>query len=300
VSENLLTGIIDEVKLLLKQSADRQGRIHLSPEVAEALSRIQNATSIQRLAVQPTISTVPVEPVSRHPATAIQEPAVPVATPGQDQAPASAPASTPTSAPGEAITGFALAKLAEQVRVCKKCSLCETRTQTVFGTGTPYAKIVFVGEAPGEEEDRRGEPFVGRAGELLTGIITKGMGLRREDVYICNVLKCRPPDNRTPNPAEVQQCEPYLIRQLELIKPKVICALGGVAAKCLLNTDDSVGKLRKSWHEYQGIPLRVTYHPAYLLRSPNMKKACWEDIQEIMRFLDIPIPPKDSKKSSTE
>lgn len=287
MSENTLTSIIDEVKLLLKQSADRRGVLRLSPEVAEALARIQKAPAAQHQtippAAPPTPTPSPAEPVTPLPSATSNEAITPAAT------------SEPESAPGEAITGFALAKLEEQVRVCRKCALCETRTQTVFGTGTPYAKLIFVGEAPGEEEDKRGEPFVGRAGELLTDIITKGMGLRREDVYICNVLKCRPPENRTPNPGEVQQCEPYLIRQLELIKPKVICALGGVAAKCLLNTDDSVGKLRKSWHEYQGIPLRVTYHPAYLLRSPKMKVPCWEDIQEIMRFLDIPIPTKETK-----
>lgn len=180
----------------------------------------------------------------------------------------------------------ALDELAAEVAGCTRCELCNGRTQTVFADGNPHAQVVFVGEAPGEQEDIQGVPFVGRAGQLLTDIIEKGMQLnRKRDTYICNVLKCRPPGNRNPNPEEMKQCEPYLVRQLELIKPKVIVALGGIASKALLNTDDSVGKLRGRWHEYHGIPLRVTYHPAYLLRSPGEKRKTWEDIQEIMKFL---------------
>ncbi len=173
-----------------------------------------------------------------------------------------------------------------EVASCTKCRLCETRTQTVFSDGNPRAKIVFVGEAPGEQEDRQGVPFVGRAGQLLTDIIEKGMNLdRQRDTYICNVVKCRPPENRNPDPEEMRKCEPYLVRQLELIKPQVIVALGGVAAKALLNSEETVGRLRGRWHEYRSIPLRVTYHPAYLLRSPNEKRKTWDDIQEVMKFL---------------
>jgi len=179
----------------------------------------------------------------------------------------------------------ALDLINEEVRACKKFSLHSTRTQTVFGSGNPLAQLVFVGEAPGAEEDRQGLPFVGRAGQLLTDIIVKGMKMKREDVYICNVLKCRPPGNREPNPIEVYHCEPYLIRQLELIKPKEICALGRVAAQTLLKTNDSIEKLRGKWHNYHGIPLRVTYHPAYLLRNPADKKKAWIDIQEVMKLL---------------
>ena len=168
---------------------------------------------------------------------------------------------------------------------CRKCGLCETRTQTVFSDGLPTAELVFVGEAPGADEDRQGVPFVGRAGQLLTDIIVKGMRLRREDVYICNVLKCRPPNNRDPLPSEKEQCEPYLVRQLELLKPKVICALGKHAANTLLRKDEATGRLRGKWHQYHGIPLRVTYHPAYLLRNPADKKLVWEDIQHVMRAL---------------
>lgn len=178
-----------------------------------------------------------------------------------------------------------LAALEEEVRPCTRCRLSAGRTQTVFGVGNPFAQLVFVGEAPGESEDRQGIPFVGRAGQLLTDIIVKGMKMRREDVYICNVIKCRPPENRNPAPDEVAMCEPYLVRQLELIRPRVICALGSYAAQCLLRTTDPVGRLRGRWHTYQGIPLRVTYHPAYLLRNPADKKKTWEDIKEVIRFL---------------
>jgi DNA polymerase len=150
---------------------------------------------------------------------------------------------------------------------------------------------VFVGEAPGENEDKQGIPFCGRSGDLLTDIIVKGMKMRREDVYICNVIKCRPPNNRDPLSAEKDACEPYLIRQLELVQPKVICALGGHAAKTLLKTDESTGRLRGKWHFYHGIPLRVTYHPAYLLRSPGEKKKTWEDIQEVMKVMSGELTP---------
>ncbi len=186
----------------------------------------------------------------------------------------------------------ALEALAAEVSDCTKCDLCHSRTQTVFADGSPTADLVFVGEAPGHNEDQQGIPFVGRAGQLLTDIIVKGMKMRREDVYICNVLKCRPPENRDPSPEEKRQCESYLIRQVELVRPKVICALGGHAAKTLLQTDESTGRLRGKWHFYHGIPLRVTYHPAYLLRSPGEKRKTWDDVQEIMKVLSGEIAPK--------
>jgi DNA polymerase len=184
----------------------------------------------------------------------------------------------------------ALAALAQEIAGCMRCRLCEGRTQTVFGDGNPQARLVFVGEAPGESEDRQGKPFVGRAGQLLTDIIVKGMRMERGDVYICNVIKCRPPGNRNPAPDEVAQCEPYLVRQLDLIRPAVIVALGAYAAQCLLKTTEAVGRLRGKWYEYQGIPLRVTYHPAYLLRNPEDKKKAWEDIKEVLKRLNGPSP----------
>lgn len=185
----------------------------------------------------------------------------------------------------------ALEALAAEVAACNLCSLCETRTQTVFGVGNPASEIVFVGEAPGAEEDRQGKPFVGRAGQLLTDIIVKGMKMRREDVYICNVLKCRPPENRDPNPEEVCRCEAYLLRQLDILRPKVICALGKYAAQTLLKSTAPVSRLRGQWWRYHDIPLRVTFHPAYLLRNPNDKRLCWDDIQEVMKVLNGEIAP---------
>jgi len=181
--------------------------------------------------------------------------------------------------------------LAETVRQCQQCDLCEGRIQTVFGQGSPTADLVFVGEAPGEEEDRQGLPFVGPSGQLFTDIITKGMKMKREDVYICNVIKCRPPNNRDPLPEEKDACEPYFLQQLDYVQPKVICALGGHAAKTLLKTDASTGSLRGKWHFYHGIPLRVTYHPAYLIRSPSEKAKTWVDIQEVMKVLNGEISP---------
>ena len=157
----------------------------------------------------------------------------------------------------------------------------------MFGVGNPRARLVFVGEAPGRDEDLRGEPFVGRAGQLLTEIITKGMKLRREDVYIANVIKCRPPENRNPEPDEVASCEPFLVRQLELIGPEVIVALGKFAVQSLLRTKAPITQLRGRWHDYHGIKLMPTFHPAYLLRNPADKRLVWEDIQKVMKALGI-------------
>ena len=160
---------------------------------------------------------------------------------------------------------------------CIKCSLHTTRTQTVFGIGNRKAQWMFIGEAPGADEDAKGEPFVGRAGQLLNAMIA-ALGLKREAVYIANVLKCRPPNNRDPQPSEVEQCEPYLVRQIALIQPKVIVALGRHAAHSLLKTDLALARLRGQVLSYQDIPLIVTYHPAYLLRTPSDKRKAWEDL----------------------
>ncbi len=168
-------------------------------------------------------------------------------------------------------------ELEAEVRVCTKCSLHTTRTQTVFGVGHRRASWMFIGEAPGADEDRQGEPFVGKAGQLLNAILF-AMGLKREEVYIANVLKCRPPGNRDPQPEEVAQCEPYLLRQIELIKPHLIVALGRHAAHSLLKTEVPLGKLRGQKLSYHGTPLFVTYHPAYLLRNPADKRKVWDDL----------------------
>lgn len=178
----------------------------------------------------------------------------------------------------------ALEALREELGDCRRCPLHQTRHRIVFGEGAPRAELVFVGEAPGADEDAQGRPFVGRAGQLLTKIIG-AMGLKREDVYICNILKCRPPGNRNPQPDEIAACEPFLIRQLQVIRPKVICALGTFSAHTLLKSEAPISVLRGCFHAYQGIPLMPTYHPAYLLRNPGAKKQVWEDVQMVMKAL---------------
>jgi len=177
------------------------------------------------------------------------------------------------------------AVLEQEVRECTRCGLHATRTQTVFGVGNRAAEWMFVGEAPGADEDRQGEPFVGRAGQLLNAMIG-ALGLKREAVYIANVLKCRPPNNRDPQVDEVEQCEPYLIRQIELIQPRLIVALGRHAAHSLLKTDMALSRLRGQQLNYQGIPLVVTYHPAYLLRTPTDKRKAWDDLRRARALIE--------------
>ncbi len=178
-----------------------------------------------------------------------------------------------------------LPELNAQICTCMKCALGSTRIKFVFGVGNPDADIVFVGEAPGADEDAQGEPFVGRAGQLLNKIL-EAIHFKREEVYICNILKCRPPNNRDPLQEEVDSCEPYLWKQLELLKPKIIVCLGRIAGQTLLRTNDSLGNLRGKVHNYRGIKLVVTYHPAALLRNPNWKKPTWEDVQWIRKMYD--------------
>jgi uracil-DNA glycosylase len=177
-----------------------------------------------------------------------------------------------------------LSKICIDMAGCQLCSLGKTRKNLVFGDGNPQAKVVFVGEAPGADEDEQGLPFVGRAGQLLTKII-EAMGLSRKEVYICNILKCRPPQNRNPLPEEIAACEPFLKQQLKSISPQIICALGTFAAKTLLKTEVPISVLRGRFHSYEGIKLMPTYHPAYLLRNPSAKKIVWEDVQLIMKEL---------------
>lgn len=177
-----------------------------------------------------------------------------------------------------------LAEVREELGECTRCKLCRSRTQIVFGVGNPEADLVFVGEAPGADEDAQGEPFVGRAGQLLTRII-QAIGLRREDVYICNIIKCRPPDNRNPEADEIAACEPFLLKQLEAIRPTLICALGGPAAQTLLKTKEPISRLRGRLHAFRGIPLLPTYHPAFLLRNPHEKRTVWQDMQLLQREL---------------
>jgi uracil-DNA glycosylase len=169
---------------------------------------------------------------------------------------------------------------------CTRCKLHRSRTNIVFGVGNPKAELVFVGEGPGRDEDMQGEPFVGRAGKLLTQMI-EAMSLRREDVYICNVVKCRPPENRLPEKDEIATCSPYLVRQLGVIQPKVICCLGACAAQTLLATNQGISRFRGEWFDYRGSKLIATYHPAYLLRNPNAKGEVWKDLQKVMAVLGL-------------
>ncbi|MEA3487395.1 MAG: uracil-DNA glycosylase [Thermodesulfobacteriota bacterium] len=182
------------------------------------------------------------------------------------------------------VPSMTLEDIGKELGDCKRCKLYDKRHHIVFGEGSPVADLVFVGEAPGRDEDRQGKPFVGRAGQLLTDII-KAMGLERKDVYICNILKCRPPENRNPEPDEIAACEPFLIKQLEAIQPRVICAMGKFAAQTLLKTGAAISMLRGRFHSYHRIKLMPTYHPAYLLRNPGAKKQVWQDVQIIMEDL---------------
>jgi uracil-DNA glycosylase family 4 len=205
-------------------------------------------------------------------------------------APSGKPRITPLS-PAGAGAEVGLAALRSEIGDCTRCRLCEKRTHLVFGTGDARARLMFVGEGPGYEEDRQGIPFVGRAGQLLNRII-EAMKMRREEVYIANVVKCRPPENRAPLPDESATCLPFLRRQIEIIRPRVVCALGGVAVQALLETTSSITRIRGEFkHLPDGTPVMPTFHPAYLLRNPEKKKEVWEDMKKI---LDLLAQEKDS------
>lgn len=177
-----------------------------------------------------------------------------------------------------------LETIREEMGDCQRCTLCATRTNIVFGTGDPHASLLFVGEGPGRDEDLQGEPFVGRAGKLLTKMIT-AMGFSRDEVYIANIVKCRPPENRNPRPDEIATCRPFLHQQIAAIRPRVICALGTFSAQTLLSTEERISDLRGKFHDLLGIKVLPTFHPAYLLRNPSQKKRVWEDLQIIMAEL---------------
>ncbi len=223
---------------------------------------------------------------------------------GLDVLPHAAPPPPGASALSEVLVepGIRAAATLDELRVvlgdCERCKLCRGRTNIVFGVGHPNARLMFVGEGPGEDEDLQGEPFVGNAGALLTDIITKGMGLSRADVYIANVVKCRPPNNRNPEPDEIVACEPFLKRQIEIVRPEVIVTLGNFATQALLGDRTSITRRRGRWHDFHGIALMPTFHPSYLLRTPSDKRLVWQDIQLVMERLGIPLPSKASKGPS--
>jgi len=190
--------------------------------------------------------------------------------------------------PMNKIAGDSLPKILADIGECTRCKLHRGRTKLVFGDGNPKAELVFVGEGPGRDEDAQGLPFVGRAGKLLTQMI-EAMGLQRKDVYICNVVKCRPPENRTPEKDEVETCSPFLLRQLDAIAPKVIVCLGSVAAQTLLQTNRGISHFRGEWLDFRGRKLLATYHPAYLLRNPGAKGEVWKDLQKVMAVLGLQV-----------
>lgn len=241
--------------------------------LAEAVMAMQSYVrylqqlGVTELPVSLQTSTTPVMASARPPASAAPQAAQPMAR--EEPAPA-----------------VRLAQLTAEVHDCTHCRLHETRTQAVFGVGDPLARLVFVGEAPGRDEDAQGEPFVGPAGQLLTRIIA-AIGLTREQVYLLNVIKCRPPNNRNPQPDEIDACWPILQRQLACLQPQVICALGTFAAQTLLRTDEKISRLRGRFHPFGAIQLMPTYHPAFLLRNPQHKRAVWEDMQLIQRTLGL-------------
>lgn len=246
-------------------------------------------TAGRAIAATPAVAS---EPPARQRAAgpALAAPAMPLV----EAAPArpvtgAAPAPGGASTSGKGCGSDALLAVRRDLGDCARCKLGRGRTNLVFGVGNPRADLVFVGEGPGEDEDLSGEPFVGRAGQLLTKMI-EAMGYRREDIYIANVVKCRPPGNRNPEPDEIEACEPFLRAQLAAIEPKVIVALGKFSAHTLLRETTPISRLRGRWREYAGVKLMPTFHPAYLLRSPEEKKKAWEDLQLVMRELGKPIP----------
>jgi len=202
---------------------------------------------------------------------------------------ASAFAAPPAARPASLFDSVAPRETLEKIRAdlgdCRRCKLWEGRKTIVFGSGNPKAELLFVGEGPGADEDEQGLPFVGRAGQLLTQMIEKGMKIPRPDVYICNIIKCRPPENRKPERDEVAACRQFVERQIDAVRPRVIVALGATAVETLLGKNQSMGSLRGQWHEFHGIPLMVTYHPAFLLRDPNRKPEAWADLKKVLAFL---------------
>ncbi|MEZ4375665.1 MAG: uracil-DNA glycosylase family protein [Polyangiaceae bacterium] len=207
---------------------------------------------------------------------------------GTAQAPAAPPALPPRELPDFASRQSALQALAQRITPCQQCRLCEQRTQTVFARGNGQSGVCFVGEGPGFDEDQQGQPFVGKAGQLLDKMIG-AMGIERDDVYVCNIVKCRPPNNRKPAPDEMQACRDYLTEQLELVSPRVIVALGATAVEGLLGSTGGITRIRGRWRLYKGrIPVMPTFHPAYLLRNPRAKREVWEDLKAVMAHLKNP------------
>jgi uracil-DNA glycosylase len=249
--------------------------------------------SSQSLTESTATATTSAPPSAPKPAAAAASSASQFSTPAARQSLPASPKPWPfiqaPSGPSlfdERIENDTLEKIRADIGDCTRCKLHKARTNIVFGVGNPKAELVFVGEGPGHDEDVQGEPFVGRAGKLLTQMI-EAMGLQRSDVYICNVVKCRPPENRLPEKDEIEICSPFLDRQLAVIHPKVICCLGACSAQTLLKTNQGISRFRGEWFDYRGSKLIATYHPAYLLRNPNAKGEVWKDLQKVMAVLGL-------------
>jgi len=258
------------------------------------------ATTASAASFAPTVSVQVPTPAFQEsplpkPAAKPFPPKVAAAAPPPRIAPVVAPSGPSLFESVDKIKDDMLPKIREDIGDCTRCKLHKGRNKIVFGDGSPKAELVFIGEGPGADEDYQGLPFVGRAGKLLTQMI-EAMGLQRKDVYICNVVKCRPPENRAPEPDEVATCSPYLLRHIDVIRPEVIVCLGAVAAKTLLATTRGISQFRGEWLEWRGRKLMATYHPAYLLRNPNAKGEVWKDLQKVMAELGLQ-PPKKSKSS---
>jgi len=252
-------------------------RAHLEYQRALGVKSIDvSPPGVQKPIVQPAALSLPEEKT-------VVAPAAPPAVKEAVKSPATVQSGKPAT----------LESIREEIGDCTRCKLHKGRTNIVFGEGDPQAAIVFVGEGPGFEEDQQGRPFVGAAGQLLTDIIEKGMKIKRAEVYICNIVKCRPPNNRNPEPDEVKACIGFVKKQIQAIKPKVIVTLGNVPTQNLLGTKQGITKMRGTWQEYEGIPVMPTFHPSYLLRSPGEKGKVWEDIKKVMGRLGIAVPAKE-------
>lgn len=257
-----------------------------APVAGTVSAPVSVATADAPVTAAPSAEDAPAPPRVTPPAAARPAPAPVVAPPLLEVDPPVAQADAPTD---RASRSAALAVIQREVAGCAACKLAQRRTQTVFSRGNPEARLVFIGEGPGEQEDKQGVPFVGPAGQLLDKIIV-AMSLAPEEVYVCNVVKCRPPGNRTPEPDEVTACTPFLLRQLGVVRPEVIVTLGRTATGFLLGSNAPMSRLRGQWHAYQGIPLLPTWHPSYLLREPAHKGETWSDMKLVMQRLGLTPP----------
>ncbi len=283
-----LVEVLEDLRRHLLWQEENGGRVlqvdaRLAAELRAARPQVMQRAQASAPRPAPVAPSAPVAPPPQASPVPAARPAAARATLAVPEAPVIArpsPVGLPGAAEGERPT---LDQIRRELGDCRRCKLCDGRKNIVFGSGNPRAELVFVGEGPGADEDVQGVPFVGQAGQLLTKMI-EAMGYHRDDVYICNVVKCRPPGNRNPEPDEVTACEPFLRAQLKAVQPKAIVALGKFAAQTLLRDTTPITKMRGNWREYEGIKLMPTFHPAYLLRQPAEKKKAWEDLQQVMKF----------------